>query len=284
MTVQTATKMWSRHDAGLQSERGQRFKANIREAYQVVCDATDTLRDVSNAPGLPSLGTLYPGFSQIRVTDMAPRQVSPIYWIVEVTYSGNYGPGGVTDSPLNERPQIRFGKIESDEPVDQDYNGAPIVTVNGESIEGVTKKISDVTISIQRNYAGIDLAATYQYLDSVNSDTFLGFAPGVVRLTDFSAEEVYSAEQGGYWRVNAGFQCRWPYNTTPQKAWWARVRHEGFMVNTGSVIQHAVVEGQPVSKPVLLKSDGTIEPNKNNAIWLEFQLYQPLPYNALGLI
>jgi hypothetical protein len=277
--------MWSRHEATARTERGKRNHASIREAYQVICDPTDTLRDVSNAPGLPLLGSLYPGFAQIRVIEMTPRQVSPIFWIVDINYDGSYGPGGVADSPLNERPKVKFGKIESDEPVDQDANGSPIVTANKEPIEGVTKKLSDLTISIERNYAGVDLAATYQYLHSVNSDTFIGFAPGVVRLTDFSAEEMWAEETGGYWRVHAGFQCRWPYNTTPQKAWYARVRHEGFRVKVGSNIVHGKdAEGQPVSKPILLKSDGTEETNVSNANWLEFQIYQPLPYNALGLL
>ena len=276
--------MWSRHDASLQTEKGKQNKASIREAYQVICDPTDTMADVSNAPSLPGLNAIYPGTSQVRVRTMNPRQVSPIYWIVEVVYEGKYGPFGVNDSPLNERPIIKFGKTESEEAIDQASDGAPICTVNGEPIEGVTKTISDVTISIDRNYAGVDLAATYQYLHSVNSDTFVGFAPGVVRLTDFSADQVWDEEAGGYWKVHAGFQCRWPYNTTAAKAWYARVLHEGYQVKVGSVIQHALLEGQPVSKPVLLKSDGTYESTPASAHWLEFQIYQSLPYNALGLL
>lgn len=276
--------MWSRHDGTVTAEGGRKYKATIREAYQVICDPEDTFRDVSNGPGVPLLNDLYPGSSQIRVVSRTPRQVSPIFWIIEITYEGSFGPLGISQSPLQERPTIKWGKIESDEPVDQDFNGSPIVTVNGEPIEGVTKKISDVTCTIQRNFAAISLPATYQYLHSVNSDTFLGFAPGVVRLTDWSAEEQFAEEIGGYWRVTAGFQMRWPYNTTPAKAWWARVLNQGYQIKVGGEIQMATYKGQPVSKPVLLKTDGTIETNNANAVWLEYQLYQPLPYNALGLL
>ena len=41
---------------------------------------------------------------------------------------------------------------------------------------------------------------------------------------------------------------------------------------------------QETSQPVLLKEDGTEEFDPENAHFLEFQIYQPLPYNALGLV
>lgn len=287
MTVQAAVRMWSRHDASITADGGRKYKATIKEAYQVVCDATDTLRDVSNGTGFPKLNDLYPGSVQIRVTSVSPRQVSPIFWIVEITYEGNFGPQGITESPLNEPPIIKWGKIESDEPIDEDRDGKPIVTVNNEPIEGVTKKISDLTVQIQRNFAAINLPATYKYLNSVNSDNFLGFSPGVVRLTEFGAGEVFAESIGGYWQVNAGFQVRWPYRTTAQKAWYARVRHEGFLEkNTEGKIVPAMDDDnlQQVTKPVLLKLDGTRERNRDNAVWLEFPLYDPLPYSLLGLL
>lgn len=284
MTVQTAVQMWSKHSGDVISEGGQKYKASIQEAYSVVCDPSDTLRDVSNAPGLPYIGTLYPGSSQIRVRSLKPQQVSPIYWIVDIGYEGSFGPAGITDSPLNEPPIIKWGKTETEEPVDEDLDGEPICTVNGEPIEGITKTISDVTCSIQRNFAAVNLAAIYQYLHSVNSDTFLGFAPGVCRMTEFSAEQVWAETGGGYWRASAGFQFRWPYNTTPAKAWYARVRHEGFRVKVGTDIVNAKdAEGQPASKPVLLASNGTEETVPSSAHWLEFEIYQKLPYSSLGL-
>ena len=37
-----------------------------------------------------------------------------------------------------------------------------------------------------------------------------------------------------------------------------------------------------MTKPVLLKEDGTRETNPENAFFIEKQLYGPLPFNALG--
>lgn len=295
MTAQTAVRMWSRHDAAIQSDGGKKYTTTIREAYQVVCDVTDGIGEILAAPGLPFLDDIYPGTAQIRVKSKSPRQVSPIFWIVEVAYEGPFGPGGSSDSPLNQRPSVKWGKIESDEPVDEDLAGKAITTVNGEPINGVTKKISDLTLTVTRNYAGIDFAATYEYLHSVNSDIFRGFQPGVCRLVAFDAEEKVSEAIGGYYEVTAGFHFRWPYRTSAQRAWYSRVLHQGFRVKqplTGppapgqpaySIVNAADKMGQEVTRPIMLKADGYEETNPQMAHWLEFQIYKPLPYNALGL-
>lgn len=296
MTAQTAVKMWSRHDAAVESDDGKKYTSTARETYQIVCDVGDTVGTILAAPGLPRLHDIYPGAAQTRVVAKTPRQISPIFWHVDVAYKGDFGPNGAEDSPLNQPPTIKWGKIESDELVDEDLSGKAIVTVNNEPIEGVTKKISDLTVTITRNYAALDLPATHEYLHSVNSDNFLGFAPGVARLVAFDAEEVIAQRIGGYWQVTAGFQFRYPYRTTPQKAWYARLLHQGFKVRIPIVgpvqpgqpnyrIINAVdSNGQELTRPILLKSTGFEETNPQMAHWLEWQIYKPLPYNALGLI
>jgi len=107
-------------------------------------------------------------------------------------------------------------------------------------------------------------------------------------MTTFNAVEKFDEEFGGYYEVTAGVQFRYPYNTTPNKAWYARVRHEGFLVRKtvddppGRALD--ADQGRETSQPVLLKEDGTEEFDPDNAHFLEFQIYQPLPYNALGLV
>lgn len=296
MTAQQAIKMWSRHDASVESSDGKKYTASARETYQVLCDVGDGPSEILSAPGLPSLHDRFPGTSQVRVISKIPTQISPIFWHVDVGYKGEFGPGGSGDSPLNQPPTIRWGKVESDEPVDEDLAGKAIVTANNEPIEGVTKKINDLTVTITRNYAGIDMAATHEYLHSVNSDRFLNFSAGVAKLVDFSAEEKVSERVGGYWEVTATIQFRYPYRTTPQKAWYARVLHQGFKVKIPIVgpvqpgkpdyrIINAVdANMQDLTRPVLLKSTGYEETNPNAAHWLELQIYKPLPYNDLGLL
>ncbi len=288
MTVQAATEMWSRNAGDVSTDDGKKYSAKIKKGYQVVCDPDNTLQEVLFAPGLPLLGDLYPGSRQIRVKNKAPKQQSPVLWTVDVSYEGEFGPDGLDQSPLDQPPQITWGKADTEEPVDQDLNGKAIVTVNNEPIMGITKAISDITVTIKRNYLGVNLPATHAYLHSVNSDTFLGFAPGLGRMTTFNAVEKHDEEFGGYYEVTAGVQFRYPYNTTPNKAWYARVRHEGFLVRKTVDDEPERAKdrknNQETSQPVLLKSDGTEEFDPENAHFLEFQIYQPLPYNALGLV
>ena len=86
--------------------------------------------------------------------------------------------------------------------------------------------------------------------------------------------------------MTASIRFRYPFNTTPEKAWYARVRHEGFYekLSDGRIVRAIDDNGEPTTKPVLLKEDGTRETVSENAYWLEFKRYQPLPYNVLGLL
>ena len=42
--------------------------------------------------------------------------------------------------------------------------------------------------------------------------------------------------------------------------------------------------GEPTTKPVLLKTNGFRETNPANAVWIETEKYIPLPYSALGFV
>ena len=288
MTIQSVTPMWSRQGGGSNlSEDGKERTFSIREAYQVVCDASDDIGDVLGAATLPRIGSLFPGTTFVVCRSHNPTRVSPVLWIVEVNYDGKIGPNGETDNPLNAPPEISWSDAETDEPTDEDIDGNPIVTVNGEPIEGITIKLADNVVTIKRNFLLFNPFGTSAYRHSVNSDTFLGYPPGTARLTKFSAKNIAATPllPNGYWEVTATIQFRRGIRTTDDKAWYKRVRHEGFYEKVGSTIVRAVDDNkEPVTRPVLLKSDGTRETNPSNAHWLEFKVYNDLPYNALGLI
>jgi hypothetical protein len=135
-----------------------------------------------------------------------------------------------------------------------------------------------------------------RYRRAVNSDNFLGWPPGTAKLMKFSASNVFG-ETGGYWEITAQIRFRYPYRTTAEKAWYARVRHEGFYEKidlsgpgAGTRIVRAVDGNkEPMTRKVLLASDGyrlpvPAEGEEQIANWLEFKLYDSLPFNALGLL
>jgi len=283
--IHSVDKMWSRNTSTAQlTNTFRNFDLEFEEGYQVLCDATDSFLDVYNANGIPNAGSSFPDFPYVYCERAAPQQISPVYWIVIVNYKGQAGPN--LDSPLLAPPDIDWDDVETEEEIDQDFDGKPIVTANNEPIEGVKCPVADQTLIISRNMAFFSPYMQARYRRAVNSDTFQGWPPGTARLMKLKAKNVRDpAAPNGYWKVNAVIQFRFPYRTTPAKAWYARVRHEGYYIREGGRIWRGLDErGDPVSKKVLLKADGTRETNPDNAYWLEIKRFDSLPFRALGLL
>lgn len=280
--------MWSRQTGSAESPDGRTRSLTMTRAFTVTLDAEDPLEEVYNAAGLPLVGYAYPGTSYVICRKLNPQRASPIMAIVQADYSGEVGPGGTSDSPVNTEVTLNWRNSTTDEAIDQDFDGAPIVTANDEPIDGLTERISDQLLTIERNFQSINMYAIRRYLKSVNSDAFAGWPPGTGRLVDYTATNMIANGVAGFWKVAASIQFREPYNTTAEQAWHKRVRHEGFLVRDAAGedphIAWDLKTKSPVSKPVLLKSDGTQELDSDNAYWLFWKTLEPLPYSALGLL
>ena len=283
MTISSVTRAWSRSSGQGTSDDGNKLSLSFSEGYQVVHTVETTDVELLTATGLPAVGSLFPGTFAACKTIGPITRIGPIYSMVAVSYEGEVGPD-ITDSPLNQPPIYKWTDTTSNEAIDQDWDGNPICTVLGETIEGVTMDLADQSLNITRNYALFSPWITHNYRHATNSDPFANYAPGTARLIAFSADSV-SNEGFPYWVVNATIQFRFPYNTTAAKAWYARTRHEGYYVKVGGKVVRATDDNkEPTTKPVLLKADGTRELNPANAIWLEWKRYNSLPYAALGLL
>lgn len=274
------TQMWSRDAFSIaNSGGGLRKDARIVTAYQITVPVQYDVDVISQLDDLPKAGDSYDILPEMRVTDRNFTRRGPGYWECLVTYTGK------ANNPIEEKPIYVWGDTNSSEPIDEDWDGNPIVTANNEPIEGVTMEVADTVLTVRRNFRQFSPWLTSQYRHSVNSDTFASYPPGTARLVKYNAELKWDDTDNGYWDVSATIQFRYPYNTTNEKAWYARVRHEGYYEKVGSIIVRAVDDHQePVTKPVLLKADGTRETDPEAAVWLEFKKYQPLTYSSLGLI
>lgn len=287
MTAGPAIEMWSKQ-AGGANYQDTIVKITMQRAFTVTLDVTDRLEVVYSAAGLPLINDLYPGTFSVICKDLAPQRVSPILAMVTCTYEGEVGRGGLADTPIGSDPSIEWGGITTDEAIDQDWNGKAIVTVNNEPIDGLTERLTDDTVTIERNFLTINRYAVRAYRRAVNSDTFLGWPPGTARMIDDNAKAVFINGVIKYWKVRAVFQFREPFRTTAAKAWYKRVRHEGFLVrDSAGDTPHIAWDEKtktPVTKPILLKANGTRETDPNAAHWLEIQTLGSLPFNALGLV
>lgn len=304
MPVQAAVKMWSRAGSSADAtDNFRKLKAGFTEAYQVVHDPWSTEFDIYTAPGLPYVGQPYPGTDFVLAKRGGITRVGPILSIVTINYEGEVAPlnsnGQPAGSPIGNTPLIDWSDVETEEEIDEDWDGNPIITACGEPIRGVKTRIVDDVVTIQRNFLAVNLYARAAYRRATNSDTFLGWPPGTAKIMQLNLKNVIADPQTGrgYWQGTLKVQFRFPYRTTPERAWWARVRHEGFYKrvrvegppdqngNYPFEVVRAVDENkQPVSKPVLLAQTGQQVTDVNQTFWREFKRYGSLPFNALGFI
>jgi hypothetical protein len=300
MPVVSVDKMWSRStsDAKL-SDRFRKLNMSFEEAYQVLHTVDTTQLEVYQANGLPAAGAGFPGFEFVLADNAKLTKVSPIMTIVTVSYSGEVGinstggsgaGGTLAPHPIYAPPKIDWDDVEVEEEVDEDFDGKPIV-VDGtnEPIRGVRALFPDQTVTIRRNLPFFSPYIQARYRRSTNSDTFLGWPAGTAKLMKLSASNV-SDPVIGYWEVTAQVQFRFPYRTTTDKAWYARIRNEGFyeVIDT-SISSTAVVRAkdsnkQDVTKPILLDEFGYRITDPVNTFWRQIKLYDSLPYMALGLL
>lgn len=297
--------MWSKPTASASaSDNFRKFQIKLQRAYQCVTSPDETESGVYNGIDLqgnelPQLGDRFGlDYPFAYADNISIERPSPILFIVTVDYTGELGPGDSNNenNPLFAPPRIDWDDVETEQEIDEDFDGNPIQTINGEPIEGVKALIPDQTVAIKRNMLLFNPYVQARYRRAVNSDIFLGWPPGTAKLMKLSASNVPN-DQGGYWEVSAQIQFRYPYRTTPEKAWYSRVRHEGYYERVelsgpgaGTKVVRAVDSNkEPVTKPVLLDQSGFripgVEPGEvQTAHWLEFKLYDSLPYSALGLL
>lgn len=301
MTIRSVDKMWSRTNSSFKlSDKFRKLNASFTEAYQILHTTDTTELEKINAPGIPAAGTSYPGFAFVYADTAKIQTVSPNFSIATVDYNGEVNPknaggstgsgGGGDPSPIAAPAKIDRYDIETQEECDEDWDGNALITANGEPITGIMRPVVDQAFIIRKNMLFFDSYVQARYRLATNSDYFLGWAPGTVRCTGLSATNVYD-QYLGYWEVTGVFQCRYPYRTTPDKAWYARVRHEGFYerLTTSGVdrIERAQDSAKDRTKPCLLDATGKrladpVPGQKFQAYWLEFKLFDSLPFNALG--
>lgn len=281
MSVVDVTKMWSKNGGSLSSKLLSAIDQvwSNTEGYQVLTTIGTQEDAVVAATGIPRIGDQHSTGINSYVERIDPEQVSPILWVVTVAYRG---------VPTDDSVDVEWTDTTTTEPIDRDITGKAIVTINREPVDGLSMDVADQVVVIRRKFITINTAGIAQYRRATNSDTYLGWPPGTARLVGFSAKNRFIF--GGIqelWDVTARIQFREPYaNTTHAQAWYKRWRHEGLYISdgAGNIVRATDDNQQEVTKPVLLKLDGTQETDPDAAYFFHTQVYGSLPYSGLGLI
>jgi hypothetical protein len=280
MSVINVTRMWSKTGGQGSSAKYDSFATqfSLTEGYQVLAEIGDTTPTIADSGLLPAYGDQHFSGVDAYVRKKQAEQISPILWQVTLGYEGQ---------AFDPNVDMEWTDSTSTEPIDRDFDGRAILTVNYERVDGLSMEISDSVVVIRRKFFTVDTFIAAEYRHATNSDTYLGWPPGTARLVGYSAKNQFKfgapLEQ---WDVTARIQFRRPLaGATAAQAWYKRWRHEGLYVKSGSVIRRATdATGRDVTKPVLLKADGTQETNPDNALFNYTQVYGELPYSGLGLI
>lgn len=294
MPVLSTEKMWSRRNSNANvTDNFRKLSVSFTEAYSIVTTFDTTEFEVYTQSALPGVGQSFPGFPFVVASQAQLERVSPILWIATINYNGEIGGVGTGSqndnpvvSPLAAAPRIAWDDVETEQDIDEDFDGLPIVNTAGERFRGIKALFSDQTLTVTRNMIDFNPFAQAVYRRSVNSDLFQGWPPGTCKLMKLSAQNVID-QQNGYWQVTGVFQFRYPYNTTPDKAWYARWLNVGLnqrqTVGQPELIPCYDGHGTPAVTPQYLDANGT-QTTEANVVWNETKLYGSLPYNLLGLL
>jgi len=202
-------------------------------------ESADTARAGAQAanPALPSSNDPHPDNASLFVKTVEVTKVSVFYFTAVVSYESAIFDTEQEGSPPTDLPvKVSWTTLKSEEPIDEAWNEdfpepGPMTAIANritqERIQGVTRTISDLVGVFQKNIITFNPSSFYAYIDRVNSDLFYGFNPGTLRVDEINAT---LAKKGGYlyWELTVKLVARKPWRTTPDKAWWKRIRCEGY--------------------------------------------------------
>lgn len=268
-TVQPATEIWTGSSQASASDGAfTRIDYKPTRIFQLTCSADATDLDIYAAPNIPVYGEPYPDAPYCYAKTAAVKRLSPIFAEVTINYEGKAPSDNPSGDPTSAPAYVEsWSDVETEEEIDTDWDGNPIVTAAGEPVHGIKAVFCDQVATIKRNIplGSYSPYVAGSYRRKVNSDTFLGWPAGTAKVMKLGAQMVNQQ----YYTMTGVVQFRIPYLTTAGKAWYARWRHEGFyhkvdvpIVIGGSTVNFVKImravddQGKPTTKKVLLDVNG----------------------------
>jgi len=290
MAVTEVTKVWSGEAGSFSKELNfeDKGRADFAEVYEVIVDdpENDNSHTVKSDSNVPQLGEQL-GSQFLWVTSVSANRESPIVFSITVGYASlQLDPEDPAANPLSQPAKVKWSTVKASGEIDEDFDGNVIATPNGEPVLGITRPFSDIKATITQPFSSFNPFSFYDFIDYVNSGSYLGFPAGTGKVDTVSADPnsfEISETTVTYYDVTVEILFRNPIRTTPAKAWYNRRVLKGTKIDDGSGnIVHATDEnGENVSSPVFLAEDGT-EVTKENAVWVEDKVLGSANFNAMG--
>jgi hypothetical protein len=157
------TKQWSQSTF----QRGE----SAEDVYWV--DAADE-NVASFASGVPQQNTSHLLDPRLLVQGSpAVRALMPgTLYEVRVRYVRLRGGGNETEDPFNKAPVVHWQIGNTNEPVDSDVDGNPILNSVGDVVEGLTEEFPTLHVAHTRPVGSYDIQKALAYGNKTNSDSF----------------------------------------------------------------------------------------------------------------
>lgn len=201
---------------------------------------------------------------------------APKMWEITVVYDNSVDPGQGSTNPLERQPIDEWDTEQYQRALEKDVNGRAIVTPAGQPFTPpLTFDDSRPILTYTRNEATYpQKILTHQ--DAINSDQFLIFPPKTAKVNIRAMKRWENDVK--FYEVKYTFHFRWD-------GWEREGLNSGtwFKLNASDDYQD-VVKLEPGQLPLLLKQDGTVETNPDNASYSKFLGYRLVPFGPLNIV
>lgn len=215
---------------------------------------TVKIGSMAATPPLPREGDRHPSNVNFVCKSVNIEQISVNFYTASCSYqSPVFETGDDTQNPLAIPADIKFATVVSEEATEMDINGNPLVNTAGDPFTGITMEITDMSININKNVATFNPTQMQYFNGALNSDAFLGYQAGQIKLQNYTATPVIG--DVNYWKLGIQMLARTPTPLVPaDKVWFLRLQNKGryFIDNTG---------GTPKRKPAKIGENVNIASN-----------------------
>ncbi len=271
-----------------ENEKGQRFYTRV---FQVVTDdPNDGPLTAARATGVPRRGALYSAGNEVdlaaRVRRITPSQnpESPRLWEIRIEYDTVREEQD--ENPLNRPYEVNWDFAQFTRPVWRDIFGNAILNSARQYYDPpVEIDDSRPVLSVTRNEGGFNPGLAIEFQDAINSDTFLGFSPGTVKVAKIAAQSQFE-NNWFYWRVTYEFNFR-------REGWNISILDQGrYELRNGKPVpirefdtSGVEIPFSHVTDPVPLNGAGLRLPNPSpdTVIYGTYQVYRERDFSFLNL-
>lgn len=265
-------------------------------------DVTDHVPDLFTYINLPWIYSQHPNFEfAYCVSRSATQMEDPFFWKVTCNYSStltanspeiaSQNKGSSPEekaeeanvNPLNRPTDIDFSTVDKEYVMTEDFSTPvkPLINGNGERFDPpVMGSRPLLAMKLEFNSATFIALDWMDRVKCVNTNSFSGFGPRTMLLDKVTAKRVY--ENGTkYWRISLEYLLN-------KENWDAEILNHSYTEWNGTkLIAAKDIAGNALPNGVIIMGDTGIPldhgvaPSLANGGFLEFRLYDDIPYTYL---